>query len=83
MLSEVLAVRNFYGFDKDAVVFGNFYHMHKANDCPYTNLKRRPIDIEAAVGREETRLARSMKESSRTKCGHVKPSWNSTTVGST
>jgi hypothetical protein len=27
MLSEVLAVMNFHGFDKDAAVFSNFYHM--------------------------------------------------------
>jgi hypothetical protein len=50
MLSKVLAVMNVHGFDKDAVVFSDFYHMSKANDCPYT--KRRPIDIKAAVGRE-------------------------------
>ena len=50
MLSEVLAVMNFHGFDKDAAVFSNLYYMSKANDCPYT--KRQPIDIEAAVGRD-------------------------------
>ena len=50
MLSEVLAVMNFHGFDKDAAVFSHFYHMLKANDCVYT--KRRPINIEVAVGRE-------------------------------
>jgi len=67
--SEVLAVMNFHGFDKDAAVFSNFYNMSKAKDCPYT--KRRPIDIEAAVGREGTRPARPMTESSRTKCGSI------------
>ena len=63
---------NFHGFDKDATVFSNFYHMSMANDCPYT--KRRLIDIEAAVGREGTRPVKPMIESSRTKCGHVKSS---------
>ena len=51
MFSEVLVVMNFHGFDKDAAVFSNLYYMSKANDCPYT--KRWPIDIEAAVGRDE------------------------------
>lgn len=51
MLSEVLALMNFHGFDKDVDVFSNFYHMLKPNDCVYT--KRRSIDIEVAVGREE------------------------------
>lgn len=50
MLSKVLAVVNFHGFDKDAAVFSNLYYMPKANNCPYT--KRWPIDIEAAMGRE-------------------------------
>ena len=50
MLSEVLAVLNIHGFDKDAAVFSNLYYMSKANDCPYT--KGWPIDIEAAVGRD-------------------------------
>jgi hypothetical protein len=50
MLSEVLAVLNVHGFDKDAAVFSDFYHMSKADDCPYT--KRQPIDIEAVVRRE-------------------------------
>jgi len=46
-LNKVLAVMNFHGFDKDAVVFSNFYHMSKANDCPYTG--RRLIDIEGII----------------------------------
>ena len=50
MLSEVLAVMNIHGFDKDAAVFSDFYYMSKANGCPY--IKRRAIDIKAAVGRE-------------------------------
>jgi hypothetical protein len=50
MLSEVLAVMNVHGFDKDALVFSDSYHMSEVNDYLYT--KRRPIDIEAAVGRE-------------------------------
>ena len=50
MLSEVLAVMNVHEFDKDAAVFSGFYHMSKANGCPYT--KRRSIDIEAVMGRE-------------------------------
>jgi hypothetical protein len=44
-------VVNVHGFDKDAAVLSDFYHMSEVNDCPYT--KRRPIDIEAEVGREE------------------------------
>jgi len=71
MLSKVLAVVNVHGFDQDAAAFSDFYHMSKANDCPYT--KGRPIDIEEAMGRG-TRPGRPMTGSSRTKRGHVKPS---------
>jgi hypothetical protein len=40
MLSKVLAVMNDRGFDKDTVIFSDFYHMSKANDCPYTTVGR-------------------------------------------
>ena len=50
VLSKVLAVLNIHGFDKDAAVFSDFYHISKADDCPYT--KRWPIDIEEAVRRK-------------------------------
>ena len=65
---------NVHRFDQDSAVVNDFYHMSNANDYLYA--KRRPIDIEAGVGREGKgiRPARPMIESSRKKCGHVKPS---------
>ena len=72
MLSRVLAVMNVHGFDKDAVVFSNLYHMYKANGCPYS--RRQPIDIEAAVGTEGNLTSKTYDTIVKDKVRHVKHS---------